>query len=346
MDPELINAEPPLPGPEPGRRSRTRRYLAAGALVAGGVTVGALFSPVGLAGAQSDDTTSSDEATTSDGGDEAEDGDGRGHHRGGHLLGLRQSLDDLAETLGLSTDELLDQLRDGASLAEVAEAEGVDVEELTSQLLDDLGARLDEAVADGDLDADKAEELRSTAEERIDELVNGELPLGRRGGRDGSGPGLGRGLGLSQLADELGITADDIRQGLADGKTAVEIAADAGVSEDELVSALVEAASERMDEAVENGRLDADEAAERKAELEEKITELVNTSPGDLGAALGVGPGGQRGDGFGGFGGRHGHGHRFRSDDDDAGDGSTDDSATDDTATDDEGETEGSSLTF
>ncbi|MEL6982527.1 MAG: hypothetical protein AAFO29_08890, partial [Actinomycetota bacterium] len=94
---------------------------------------------------------------------------------------------------------------------------------------------------------------------------------------------FGRAIGAKAeiLEDLLGLSAVEIRDAMAEGSTLAEVAGTQGVGEDELITALVDAASERIDEAVAEDRLDAEEAEERKAGLEERISEMVNREPGE-----------------------------------------------------------------
>ena len=55
----------------------------------------------------------------------------------------------------------------------------------------------------------------------------------------------------------------------------------AGISEDELVDALVASATERVEAKVEEGRISQEQAGERLAEIDERITERVNSEPGE-----------------------------------------------------------------
>jgi len=86
-----------------------------------------------------------------------------------------------AEYLGLAEEELRERLRDGDTLAEVAKAEGKAVDGLVDALVADAEKRLDDAVAAGKLTRAQADELADRLDERMTDLVNGELP----------GPGFG-----------------------------------------------------------------------------------------------------------------------------------------------------------
>ena len=101
--------------------------------------------------------------------------------------------------------------------------------------------------------------------------------------------GLGRGghhggdrLGLETAAEALGMTEDELRTALEpDGTSLADVAEDQGVDVDTLVDALVQAQQDSITQAVEDGRLTQEEADERLADLEERVTERVNSdAPG------------------------------------------------------------------
>ncbi len=110
-------------------------------------------------------------------------GPGFGHGHFGHFA----DLDAAATYLGLTGAELGAELEDGKTLAEIAKAEGKSVSGLVQALVKEAKARITEAVADGRLTQARADELEAGLEERITDLVNGEL--------HGAGPGIHHGFG-------------------------------------------------------------------------------------------------------------------------------------------------------
>jgi hypothetical protein len=107
----------------------------------------------------------------------------RGH--GGVLL----DLDVAAEELGLTEQELREQLHDGASLAEIAEEQGVDVDDLVNVIVDAAEERLAAAVDDGRIDQERADEIAANLEERVRTFVEEGLPAPPDGIRPhGGGP--------------------------------------------------------------------------------------------------------------------------------------------------------------
>jgi polyhydroxyalkanoate synthesis regulator phasin len=139
-------------------------------------------------------------------------------------------------------------------------------------------------VEDGSLTEEQADEVAATLAES---------------GFGGHGGHPWRGLALETAATALDMTEDELRTALQeDGATLAGIAEEQGVPVEDLVAALVEAAQERIAQAVEDGRISQEQADARLGDLEERITEWVNADlPGHLGHGHGGrGPmGGQEG---------------------------------------------------
>ena len=77
-------------------------------------------------------------------------------------------------------------------------------------------------------------------------------------------------------AEAIGISVDELQAALEDGSTIAEVAEDNGVDVQTVIDAMVANAEERLDAKVEEGRLTADEAAEKLERKTEKITDRVN----------------------------------------------------------------------
>lgn len=89
--------------------------------------------------------------------------------------------DGAADYLGLTEEELREQLRDGKSLADVAKAQGKDVAGLKAALKTALTKRLDEAVKDGKLTAEQRTQALERFDEHVDDLIDGNPPRRPRG---------------------------------------------------------------------------------------------------------------------------------------------------------------------
>ena len=109
------------------------------------------------------------------------------HHQGGGVLVSK--LEAAAEYLDLTSAELHERLENGRSLADVAHAEDKSVDGLKQALLDDAEQRLNEAVDEGELTRERADEMLERLRGRIDELV--ERDFERRGRHFGPPPPRG-----------------------------------------------------------------------------------------------------------------------------------------------------------
>ncbi len=107
--------------------------------------------------------------------------EGRGDRIRERLTVGTERMDEIAAVLGLERDDLVDRVLDGESLAEIAEAEGVATQELVDILIADRLERIDQALADGEIDADEAAERRAAIEEMATTHLEGGHPAGRLG---------------------------------------------------------------------------------------------------------------------------------------------------------------------
>ena len=170
-------------------------------------------------------------------------------------------VESLAEHLGVSTDELQD----------AAKAAAID--------------QVDAALADGRITEEQAEELK----ERIEE---GDSPL-FFGPRFFGGPGVHHGGAvfvnvLDAAAEYLGLSDDELRERLEEGRSLAEIARAEDKSVDGLEQALLDEAEERLDQAVRDEELTRKQTDEMLERLGERIDDLVNREfdgrgPGDFG---------------------------------------------------------------
>ena len=79
-----------------------------------------------------------------------------------------------AELTGAKVEDVVAAMGEGQTLAEFAGERGVSADELVDAILERFQEQLDESVAEGDLDQEEADEILTSVEERVRELVNGE----------------------------------------------------------------------------------------------------------------------------------------------------------------------------
>ena len=85
---------------------------------------------------------------------------------------------------------------------------------------------------------------------------------------------------LAGLAETLGLDAEELRTSLDSGMSLADVAEAEDISVDDVVDALLGQRTERIEGAVEDGRITEEEAAEKLADAEERITEQVNSEDG------------------------------------------------------------------
>jgi hypothetical protein len=291
----MINPQPPAPGQGPNldqatnRQSSFRRYAVPAALVVGGVTVGSFLAPIGFASAQEDGDDQVDQADQGAETDDDDRGRGDGRRGGPHAHIARGArLEVLTDSLGLDADELRAALAEGKSLADVAAEQGVAVEDLSAALVAEAEERIDDAVAEGMLDAERAEDMKAGLAERIDDHIN-RVPGERAGGEFGPGKGK-RGPGGvfgdraemgTELAEFLGLSTDELRAAFTNGRSLADVADEQDVSEEALVDFLLERLEERLDQAVEDEKIDAGRAEQMLEDAEERIQDHIDDVPGD-----------------------------------------------------------------
>lgn len=111
-------------------------------------------------------------------------------HRPG--LGLRGDVGEaVAQALGITTDELRQAHQDGQTLADLAEANGVDEQDVIAAIVDTLEAHIDEALANGRITQDQADQMKANVQERAQQLFDGTFDGDGPRGRFGPGPHQG-----------------------------------------------------------------------------------------------------------------------------------------------------------
>jgi transposase-like protein len=187
-----------------------------------------------------------------------------------------------AKAIGIDRSDLVKAVRDGKSVADVAKAHDVDPSTVEDALVDAATQRVDQAVSNGRIEADRAETIKDKLPERAAKLV--ETPLKGKLHRAAARAKLRRHARRAELkvaADTIGVSAKDLLAAVKGGSSIAAVAQQHGVEPQAVVDAVVNAANTKLDEAVANGRLDADRAAKIKDRLPERVTNAVNRTPKD-----------------------------------------------------------------
>lgn len=155
------------------------------------------------------------------------------------------------------TDDTTDESTDDATAEERAAERETRHRERLSETLNPL-------VEDGTIDQTQSDAV-------VDTLIEARPERGFGGGKGGK-----LGANVSEIAEILGMTTEELRTALSEDQTLADIAAANGVAVDDLVAVIVDGITERLDSAVADGRLTEDEAAEKLAEATERATDAVN----------------------------------------------------------------------
>ncbi|WP_067936877.1 hypothetical protein [Alicyclobacillus kakegawensis] len=94
-----------------------------------------------------------------------------------HPAKRAQALKAIAQILGVSEQTLLQDLKNGQSIAQVAESKGISVDSLVSQLTAKVKAHLDQAVQNGKLTSNKEQQILNNLQKRLTRLVQHQGPL-------------------------------------------------------------------------------------------------------------------------------------------------------------------------
>jgi ribosomal protein S20 len=88
------------------------------------------------------------------------------------LAARRHAIKIVAETLGVTRDELRAALKGGQSITEYAQSLGKDPQTVKDALVNAANKAIDKAVANGRIDETQATEIKSKVTERVDTLMN------------------------------------------------------------------------------------------------------------------------------------------------------------------------------
>ena len=188
--------------------------------------------------------------------------------RAGAPGGMHDDLSVAATYLGLTESDLQTKLRSGKTLAQVANVtDGKSADGLVDALVAAAQKHIAADVSSGRLTQTQADQILSDLKQHITARVNSTGPPGGPHGHGGLDAGAGY-LGLSETA---------LQTQLQSGKTLGEIAdATSGKSKAGLIAALVADENSRLTQAVKDGHLTQSQADALAANIEARVTDLVN----------------------------------------------------------------------
>jgi hypothetical protein len=100
----------------------------------------------------------------------------------GFGLGGPMALDAAAKALGMTTQDLVTQLRNGSTIAQIAKNKGVDVNNVINAMTAEVNQQIDQAQSNGKLSQTEANNAKAKAKDAITNIVNNGLPKGPKMG--------------------------------------------------------------------------------------------------------------------------------------------------------------------
>jgi ribosomal protein S13 len=160
-----------------------------------------------------------------------------------------------------------------AFLDKVARNLGVDEAKVEAAIKQAELLTVDERQQAGKLTPEQAQKLK----DRIN-TSPGILP-GALGERARDRIAKGYRFEVGEAARVIGVSEDQLRTELKSGKSLAEVAAAHNVSRDQLVEKLSDATNQRIDQAVRDNKLTADQAKKLEAHTRDRVSKAVDAKP-------------------------------------------------------------------
>lgn len=164
-----------------------------------------------------------------------------------------------AQLTGLDRADVVQQLRDGATLTEIATANGSSEQAVIDAALAQLSTKLDEAVSNGRITEAQKTEMLDRATQEAPTLMN-QTGLPDKGGDHGQ---RGRHELIKATAEVTGLTEQDVRDQVQAGKSLAQIAEANGKTADDIIANLRAKGETKLNDMLDRAR------------------EAINTVPGN-----------------------------------------------------------------
>ena len=184
---------------------------------------------------------------------------------------------EFAGILGMDANALDQELKSGKTLAQIAAAKGMDANTLTAKLQAAFNDRIDKAVANGKLTADKAITMKAKTAAKAASVINKSW-TGHKGkaGKENVFKNV-----RQQIPALLGMDVTQLKEQLKSGKTLAQIALDKGIAKDKLVSDVQSIMNANLDQAVKDNKVTVDKATQIKSKLPQIIERMVTRVDND-----------------------------------------------------------------
>ncbi len=170
---------------------------------------------------------------------------------------------------GLRPAQILQQMAQGSTLAEIITSNGGNVENVVNDAVTTATEQINAAVMAERLGQEQADELITALPDLYMQAVNGEFE--RRAAEVAVGMAVVR-----QAAEQTGLEPREIIQQIREGKSLADVLTENGGDVTAFIDGVVAGVEERLNRALENGRLTQEQVDERLATFRERLTERIN----------------------------------------------------------------------
>lgn len=182
----------------------------------------------------------------------------------------------VSDATGLTNQEIVEQLRDGATLAEIIATTDANLETIMADVEEHLIALIETALENERISQERADALLENLPETIDTIFNTSPDFGNRGfDRNRVGAVFFANL-LQAIMDETDLTLPEIVAQVSDGTTLSEILEANGADANVIVDAVITDVTAAVNERVDNGDLSQEQAVTLLETLEQNLMDWLN----------------------------------------------------------------------
>jgi uncharacterized protein YidB (DUF937 family) len=188
----------------------------------------------------------------------------------------RALITSITESTGMNAQSIIQEIRNGSTLADVIVDNGSSVDEVLASAMAISTERVNGWVENERITQEQADEILTGLEQVYTDILNGEVEFPRRdrGDRDNRDRSLGI---IRKIAQDTGLTAQELVPQLRDGVTPAQILTDNGINVDTFIDELLVNTEERLATAVDNERITQEQADERLTTIRTTLTDRLNS---------------------------------------------------------------------
>ena len=186
----------------------------------------------------------------------------KGNYQGNHQ--------EMLKLLQIDEQTFKQEADSGKSLAEIAAAHNVSKQAVVDLVVKNMNQKIDKGLADKRFTAEQANEMKTNAVEKAQQMVDGKL----MGFNE-----MHNKANLQEMLTLLQIDDQTFKQEAASGKSLAEIAAAHNVSRQAVIDVVVKSMNQHIDKGLTDKRITVEQANEMKTNAVEKAQQMVDVKP-------------------------------------------------------------------